>query len=183
MDGEGIIVDKRKRKVIYFRKKEGLDMDFEKLNNQAREAQYFLVKEKGEKDFDAMMQDKSFVEYLVSYLEPYVEQVANTVIANNGQRETLTINVNDIVAGYPTTEYIIETYTEYVDESPIATMIWKLARSVQEVYQRKLPWCDISISPGSEFDDDSIDYMMIIKMSYYRERELRDLFITNGFED
>ena len=158
-------------------------MDFEKLNNQAREAQYIMIKEKGNKEFDAMMQDKRFVEYLVSYLEPYVEQVANTVIAYNGQREKLTINVNDIVAGYPTTEYIIETYTEYVDESPIATMIWKLARSVQEVYQRKLPWCDISISTETEFDDESIDYMMIITMSYYRERKLREMFITNEFED
>lgn len=159
-------------------------MDFEKLNNQAREAQYLMVKKEGEKEFDAMMQDRRFVEYLVSYLEPYVEQVANTVIANNGQRERLIINVNDIVAGYQTTEYIIETYTEYVDESPIATMIWKFARSVQEVYQRKLPWCDISISPAYELlDDDSNDYMMIITMSYYREGDLRDLFIINAFED
>ena len=141
-------------------------MDFDKLNSKVQEAKYLMAKQKGEKEFDAMMQDERFVEYLMSYLDPYVEQVANAVITNNGQQERLVVNVNDIVDQYEVTDYIIETYTEYIDESPIATMLWKLIRPVMEEYQRKLHQFDVTISPASEFNDESIDYMIIIRMSY-----------------
>lgn len=144
-------------------------MDFEKLNKQAKEAKYLIAKEKGEKVLDAKMQDEHFVEYLISYLEPYIEQVANSVIENNGEKKCLTIQVNDIIDGYEVTDYIAENYTKYIDESPIVTMIEKFIRQVTREYQCKLPQFEIGISSAEEIGDDFIEYMIIITMSYYKE--------------
>ena len=115
------------------------------------------------------MQDEHFVEYLISYLEPYIEQVANSVIENNGKQERLVIQANDIVDGYEVTDYIVENHTKYIDESPIVTMIEKLIRQVTWEYQCKLPQFSVRISSAEEIGDDFIDYMIIITMSYYEE--------------
>ena len=60
-------------------------MNFEELNERAYQSQYSLVKKMGENIFEGKLQNEKFIQYLITYLEPHIEEVANKVIANNGE--------------------------------------------------------------------------------------------------
>jgi hypothetical protein len=142
-------------------------MDFDTINKRAQQSQYLLVKEKGEKVLDAKLQSERFINYLISYLEPHVEEVANAVIENDGKRQRKEIIVNDIVETYNKTDYIVESYKDPgpLSGDAISGMMFALNEYVEREYQQKLPLFDIKIY-YSESWGNTVEYYIEIRMSY-----------------
>ena len=142
-------------------------MDFDTINKRAQQSQYLLVKEMGEKVLDAKLQSERFINYLISYLEPHVEEVANAVIENDGKRQRKEIIVNDIVETYNKTDYIVESYKDpgLLSGDAISDMMFALNEYVEREYQQKLPLFDIKIY-YSESWGNTVEYYIEIQMSY-----------------
>ena len=142
-------------------------MDFDTINKRAQQSQYLLVKEMGEKVLDAKLQSERFINYLISYLEPHVEEVANAVIENDGKRQRKEIIVNDIVETYNKTDYIVESYKDpsLLSGDAISGMMFALNEYVEREYQQKLPLFDINIY-YSESWGNTVEYYIKIQMSY-----------------
>ena len=142
-------------------------MDFDTINKRAQQSQYLLVKEMGEKVLDAKLQSERFINYLISYLEPHVEEVANAVIENDGKRQRKEIIVNDIVETYNKTDYIVESYKDPgpLSGDAISGMMFALNEYVEREYQQKLPLFDIKIF-YSESWGNTVEYYIEIQMSY-----------------
>ena len=142
-------------------------MDFDTINKRAQQSQYLLVKEMGEKVLDAKLQSERFINYLISYLEPHVEEVANAVIENDGKRQRKEIIVNDIVETYNKTDYIVESYKDpgHLSGNAISGMMFALNEYVEREYQQKLPLFDIKIY-YSESWGNTVEYYIEIQMSY-----------------
>ena len=142
-------------------------MDFDTINKRAQQSQYLLVKEMGEKVLDAKLQSERFINYLISYLEPHVEEVANAVIENDGKRQRKEIIVNDIVETYNKTDYIVESYKDpgLLSGDEISGMMFALNEYVEREYQQKLPLFDIKIY-YSESWGNTVKYYIEIQMSY-----------------
>ncbi len=142
-------------------------MDFDTINKRAQQSQYLLVKEMGEKVLDAKLQSERFINYLISYLEPHVEEVANAVIENDGKRQRKEIIVNDIVETYNKTDYIVESYKDpgLLSGDAISGMMFALNEYVEREYQQKLPLFDIKIY-YSESWGNTVECYIEIQMSY-----------------
>lgn len=142
-------------------------MDFDTINKRAQQSQYLLVKEMGEKVLDAKLQSERFINYLISYLEPHVEEVANAVIENDGKRQIKKLIVNDIVETYDKTDYIVESYKDpgLLSGDVIFGMMFALSEYVEREYQQKLPLFDIKIY-FSESWGNIVEYYIEIQMSY-----------------
>ena len=142
-------------------------MDFDTINKRAQQSQYLLVKEMGEKVLDAKLQSERFINYLISYLEPHVEEVANAVIENDGKRQIKKLIVNDIVETYNKTDYIVESYKDpcLLSGDAISGMMFALNEYVEREYQQKLPLFDIGIY-YSESWGNTVEYYIKIQMSY-----------------
>ena len=144
-------------------------MNFEELNERAYQSQYSLVKKMGENIFEGKLQNEKFIQYLITYLEPHIEEVANKVIANNGEMVEKTIIVNDIIETYERTDYIVNTYKDrfFISKDPVSVMLGRLIGYAERAYKYKLPAFYIQISDSASYHSATcVKYFIKIIMSY-----------------
>ena len=147
-------------------------MIFDSLNNAAQKKQSELsLKKRQEEQLQkniAEQEETAFINHLVDYLTPYIEQTANDVITHNGDKRERYVHINDIIFGYPKTPYIREHYKSKYDE-PIYCFLWHVETNVKAIFQEKLPAFQIDLVSRRENGFLRADHQIRITMQFKKQ--------------
>lgn len=146
-------------------------IDFENLNKIAHERKKELdsaqEREKKKQQETADREKTAFINYLIEYLAPYVEQTAKEAIKDNGKKTEKCVHVNDIIFGYKKTPYIIEKYKVKYAEETISIFMKHVIEEVENEYKNRLSafWIKFLCGRNSGFirDDYYIRIIMQLK--------------------
>ena len=144
-------------------------LDFESLNKAAQDKQTELNAEKErEKQRQQEIADReigAFVDYLIEYFAPHVEQTANDVIKRNGAKRERYVHVNDIIFRYKKTPYIMQNYKVQYDEI-IYSFMRSVIHKVEIEYREKLPTFTVDFFCGRNNGFFRADHYVRITMQF-----------------